>query len=119
MGARGSFGEVGSDGGMGTAGRVGRAWTDWRAGPARVIGIVGTDHPSTARAGDEGPALEGLETVVEVAQWIELVEAGVLGLGELDAVIVLGLRAVTPQHRALLEVHRRASVCTAWGPRPR
>src|SRR4051794_12371475 len=54
-----------------------------------VAGVMGRDHCAFAGSRGQCPTFVGLEVVVVRAEGIELVEAGVLGLGPLDPVVVL------------------------------
>ncbi|HSK25650.1 MAG TPA: hypothetical protein VK894_01915 [Jiangellales bacterium] len=51
--------------------------------------VVGWDEGAFAGAGDEGPAVAGLEVVVDSAERVELAEAGVPGAGPVLAVVDL------------------------------
>src|SRR5580765_2415613 len=68
--------------------------------PALLVGgmarIVGWDHGADAGAGDEGPAAEGFEVVVRVAERFELVESGVAGGAVFVAVDVVVFEAGAP-----------------------
>ena len=56
---------------------------------AGVAGVVGWDHGSGSGAFDEGPAVAGFEVVVVVAERVEAVEACLVGVGPVVAVVVL------------------------------
>jgi hypothetical protein len=81
-----------------------------------MAGVLGWDHGAFAGAFDERPSVEGLEMVVVGAEAVAFVEAGVVGLGPVFAVVELDslyARAVDPgalrslgPHRDLLR-HRR------------
>src|SRR5262249_52426151 len=64
-------------------------------------GVVGCDHRPGAVAFDEGPVVAGLEVVVVLAEWVELVDPGAFGARPFVAVVVLEpARARTTEHGA-------------------
>ncbi len=54
-----------------------------------VAGVVGWDHGSWSGACDERPAVMGFEVVVELAERVGFVEAGVMGVAPFVLVVVL------------------------------
>ena len=67
-----------------------------------MAGVVGWDHQSRSGAFDEGPAVVGFEVVIVVTEGIGFVEAGVVGVDPVFAVVVfeaLGAGAAEPLTR--------------------
>ena len=85
-------GTGGGGGGMG-GGEGGDGGWRWRIvlvlGVAWVAGVVGWDEGPFAFAFDEGPAVVGFLGVVVAAEPVEEIEGGEVGLGVVEAVVVL------------------------------
>ena len=80
--------------------RVRGCWACARWLPTGVSGVVGCDEGSFAGAGYEGPVQAGFQVVVEPAQRVQLVEAGVLGVGPGFLVVVFDPPPVAALDRA-------------------
>lgn len=71
----------------------GAGWSGW-GGVVGVAGVGGGDEGPSAGAGDEGPAVVGLEVAVGGAEVVELIEAGVVGVRPVLAVVDLDAAVV-------------------------
>src|SRR5581483_5518379 len=67
----------------------GGGWSVRLLGVAGVVGVVGWDEGAFAGAGDEGPAVVGLEVVVVVTDPVGPVQHGEMGVGPVLPVVVL------------------------------
>ena len=100
-----------------------RAHCRLRARPmTRVAGVIGGHERPLAPPVDQGPALVGLAVVVELAQPVEQVQHGDVGLGPVDAVV--GLQVGGPRPTPLSGARRGTaspgrSAGAALGRRPR
>ena len=101
--------------------RSGRATSTLVGRPAvlGVAGIVGRDHRSWSVAGDERPAVPGLEVVVVVAERVEAVETRLAGVGPSRSRWSFSKRKLCPQPstRQTGDCHHNATCCaTRRGP---